>query len=138
MTDAQFAADGRQICESMGIGPDDTNLAAIPFGYSYGLGNLVAPLILQGTRILCISSALPHAIASDAVRHKPTVFPAVPPILKALVESDVAARSLASLRLVISAGSALPPEDRQGVCGEVRDPSARVLRNERDGRHLLR
>jgi len=110
VTHAQMAADGRQVCESMGIGPDDSNLAAIPLGYSYGLGNLVIPLISQGTRIICISGALPHAIASDAARFRPTVFPAVPPLLRALVESDLPAGSLSSLRLVISAGSPLAPE----------------------------
>jgi long-chain acyl-CoA synthetase len=110
VTHGQMEADGRQICASMGIGPQDANLAVIPLGYSYGLGNLVAPLILQGTRVICLSSSLPHAIASDARRLKPTVFPAVPPILRALVASDVTPRSLASLRLVISAGSPLSPE----------------------------
>ncbi|HEY5079658.1 MAG TPA: class I adenylate-forming enzyme family protein, partial [Opitutaceae bacterium] len=91
VTDRQLAADGRQICASMGIGPEDGSLAAIPLGYSYGLGNLVAPLLLQGSRVLCSSGALPQAIAADALRLRPTVFPAVPPLLHALVESDVPA-----------------------------------------------
>jgi len=110
VTDGQMAADGRQICESMGIGPADGNLAAIPLGYSYGLGNLVAPLLLQGSRVVCVSSTLPHALATDALRLKPTVFPAVPPLLGALVDSDVPARSLASIRLFISAGAPISPE----------------------------
>jgi acyl-coenzyme A synthetase/AMP-(fatty) acid ligase len=110
VTHAQMAADGRQVCASMGIGPHDANLAAIPLGYSYGLGNLVVPLIAQGTRVICSSSALPHSLAADAARFRPTVFPAVPPVLRALVESDVPARSLSSLRVVISAGSPLPGE----------------------------
>jgi acyl-coenzyme A synthetase/AMP-(fatty) acid ligase len=109
-THAQMEADGRQICRSMGIGPRDANLAAIPLGYSYGLGNLVLPLLLQGTRIICGSSPLPHAIASDACRYRPTVFPAVPSILRALAASDLAPKSLSSLRLVISAGSPVTPE----------------------------
>lgn len=118
VTHAQMAADGRQICESMGIGPGDANLAAIPLGYSYGLGNLVVPLIAQGTRIICLSSTLPHAIASDAARFKPTVFPAVPPILRALAASDLPDRSLSSLRVVISAGSPLAPEVARSFAGK--------------------
>lgn len=109
-THAQMEADGRQICVSMGIGPRDANLAAIPLGYSYGLGNLVVPLMVQGTSLICVSSALPHAIAADALAHAPTVFPAVPPILSALAASDLQRRSFSSLRLVISAGSPLSPE----------------------------
>ncbi len=118
VTHAQMAADGRQVCESMGIGPDDSNLAAIPFGYSYGLGNLVVPLIAQGTRIICISSVLPHAVATDAARYRPTVFPAVPPILRALAASDVAPRSMSSLRVVISAGSPLSPDVAGAFAGK--------------------
>jgi acyl-CoA synthetase (AMP-forming)/AMP-acid ligase II len=110
VTHAQLAADGRQICASMGIAAGDSSLAAIPFGYSYGLGNLVAPLLLQGSPVLCASGALPQAIAADALRLRPTVFPAVPPILRALCESDVPHGALSSLRLVISAGSPLAPE----------------------------
>jgi long-chain acyl-CoA synthetase len=108
-THAQMEADGRQICRSMGIRPGDSNLAVIPLGYSYGLGNLVLPLLAQGTRVVCLASALPQAIALDCMRLRPTVFPAVPPVLGALVESDVPRRAFRSVRLVISAGSPLAP-----------------------------
>jgi acyl-coenzyme A synthetase/AMP-(fatty) acid ligase len=109
-TAAQMVADGRQICATMGIRPGDSNLATIPFGYSYGLGNLVMPLLLQGTRIVCASSPLPHAIATDALRHRPTVLATVPPLLRALAASDLEKGSLDSIRLVVSAGSPLPEE----------------------------
>ncbi len=33
----------------MGIGADDINLACIPLSHSYALGNIVMPLLLQGT-----------------------------------------------------------------------------------------
>jgi long-chain acyl-CoA synthetase len=115
-THAQMAADGRQVCRSMGIGPRDANLAAIPLGYSYGLGSLVVPLLLQGTRVICASSALPHSLAADASRHRPTVFPAVPPILGALAASDIARAPLASLRLVVSAGSPIAPGVALSFC----------------------
>ena len=112
-THAQIAADGRQICATMGIGPADINLAAIPFGHSYGLGNLVVPLLLQGTAIVCNSCPFPQAIAADCREWRPTVFPAVPILLRSLSRADIRAGDLASLRLVISAGSRLSPEDAQ-------------------------
>ena len=34
-------ADGEQVCRGMDIRPDDVNFGLIPFGHSYGLGNLV-------------------------------------------------------------------------------------------------
>jgi acyl-coenzyme A synthetase/AMP-(fatty) acid ligase len=109
-THSQMVADGRQICRTMGIRSTDLNLAAIPLGYSYGLGNLVLPLLDQGTPLVCASSALPQALAAEITRFKPTVFPTVPPVLRALALSDVKARALSSLRLVISAGSPLAPD----------------------------
>jgi acyl-coenzyme A synthetase/AMP-(fatty) acid ligase len=109
-THAQMLADGRQVCASMGIGPGDLNLAVIPLGHSYGLGNLVVPLLAQGTPLLCAASPLPNALAADIARWRPTVFPAVPTLLRALVRSDLDPAQFASLRLVISAGTALPAE----------------------------
>jgi acyl-CoA synthetase (AMP-forming)/AMP-acid ligase II/enamine deaminase RidA (YjgF/YER057c/UK114 family) len=110
-THAQMVADGRQICASMAIGPQDVNLAAIPFGHSYGLGNLVIPLLVQGTALVCSPGPFPQAIAATCAAWRPSVFPAVPAILRALAQADVAASDLASLRLVISAGSFLAPAD---------------------------
>jgi long-chain acyl-CoA synthetase len=108
-TDAQMIADGRQVCSSMGITPADVNLGLVPFGHSYGLGNLVLPLLLQGTAIASGVAAMPHAIADAVARFRPTVFPAVPALLRALTLADVPRETLASLRTVISAGAPLEP-----------------------------
>lgn len=112
-SDAEMLADGRQICATMDIRPEDVNLAIVPFGHSYGLGNLVIPLLEQGTAALCVSAPLPHAIANDAQRWRPTVFPAVPALLRVLTLSGLPAEALASLRVVLSAGSALGAEVAQ-------------------------
>jgi len=107
-TDAQMLADGRQICGDMGIHSNDINLGMIPFGHSYGLGNLVVPLLSQGTSIVTGLPPFPQAIAAGIGRWLPTVFPAVPALLRALAEADVDPAMLGSLRTVISAGSELP------------------------------
>ena len=39
-SEAALVADTYHITEAMGIGPDDTQLAAIPLSHAYGLGNL--------------------------------------------------------------------------------------------------
>ena len=109
-TDEQMLADGRQICEGMDIRPDDINFGLIPFGHSYGLGNLVMPLLAQGTAIVCGAAAFPNAIAETVARWQPTIFPAVPALLRALANSEVSAAQLQSLRTVISAGAPLAPE----------------------------
>jgi acyl-coenzyme A synthetase/AMP-(fatty) acid ligase len=109
-THGQMLADGAQVCATMGITPDDVNLAVIPLGHSYALGNIVVPLLAQGTAVVCAGSPLPHVLETDTARWRPTVFPSVPTLLRALVRADVDPRAFASLRLVISAGAVLPPE----------------------------
>ena len=106
-TAGQLVADGRQVTATMGIGRRDQNYALIPLGHSYGLGNLTVPLLAQGVPLVCGSASLPHAIAADFARWRPTVFPGVPPVWRALAASDL---TLPSLRLGISAGAPLPPE----------------------------
>lgn len=109
-TAANMLADGRNICATMGIGPRDLNLAAIPLGHSYGLGNLVIPLLAQGTALACAASPLPQALAADFARWRPTVFPGVPAMWRALATAEIPPAALASLRTGISAGAPLPPE----------------------------
>lgn len=114
-TAAQLLADGRQVCASMGIGPDDRNLAAIPLGHSYGLGNVVIPLLTQGSPSITLSMPLPRLIAHAVATWKATVFPTVPALLRALLASDLPTEALRPVRLIVSAGAALPPATAQGV-----------------------
>ena len=124
-TEAEMAADGRQIMQTMGVEASDRNYAMIPLGHSYGLGNLIMPLILAGTEIVMGSAPYPQVVADEIHRYQCTVFPSVPPVLKALAHSDVAAESPGSLKRVISAGSPLPPE----VAREFLDRYGRRIHN---------
>lgn len=113
-TAAEMWADGDAVCRTMGITPDDLNLAIIPFGHSYGLGNLVVPLLAQGTPILLARAPLPRVVAEDVARWRPTVFPAVPALLRLLTQAELPVESLAPLRTIISAGARLDPEVAAG------------------------
>lgn len=105
-TGAQMLADGRQVLRGMRIGADDKNYALIPFGHSYGLGNLVLPLLAAGVPLLVGASPFPHAIAADFARERPSVFPGVPAVWRGLADANV---QLPGLRLAISAGAPLDP-----------------------------
>lgn len=109
-SDAELIADGQRIIKDMGIRPDDINMGVIPWGHSYGLGNIVVPLLIQGTIATWSPSPLPNEVIDSIEASKATVFPAVPALLKALVRSNCQSEQAASLRLVISAGSRLRPE----------------------------
>ena len=118
-------ADGRQVIRTMGIRAGDINLAAIPLGHSYGLGNLVMPLITQGTAMVCAGDYVPRQLLEWIERYRVTVLPAVPALLRVLAAlppkvavagprdgsppTAATAARLASLRTVISAGAVLTP-----------------------------
>ena len=105
-------ADGEHIIRTMGIRRDDRNLAIIPLGHSYGLGNLVMPLLMQGTTVVCAQAFVPRQILRLIDEHKITVLPTVPAILRALAQLEGVAKP-PSLRLVISAGAPLSAEVAQ-------------------------
>ena len=71
----------------MGIRGDDVNLAPIPLGHSYGLGNLVVPLWRRAALVTGVAAAAARhrgggrALAADGV-------PAVPALLRALATAD--------------------------------------------------
>jgi acyl-coenzyme A synthetase/AMP-(fatty) acid ligase len=101
-------ADGRNIIRTMGIRAGDTNLAAIPLGHSYGLGNLVLPLLMQGTAVVCAEDYLPRQLLEWIERYRVTVFPAVPALFRVLATLPAAGK-IDSLRTAISAGALLSP-----------------------------
>jgi len=107
-SDVEMMADARNVCSSMGIGPQDLNYAILEYPHSYALGNLILPLYLYGSAIVQSSSVFPQVIAAEINRWKVTVFPSAPQVLKALAQADVELGL--QLRTVISAGSRLDPE----------------------------
>lgn len=105
---SHLLADGKNICSSMGIKPTDRNLGLVPIGHSYGLGNLVMPLLLQGTALALAPGFVPAQISDWIRQHRLTVFPTVPAVLRILAQMPK--HPLKPLRLVISAGAPLAPE----------------------------
>jgi acyl-coenzyme A synthetase/AMP-(fatty) acid ligase len=93
----------------MGIRSNDRNLASIPLGHSYGLGNFMLPLILQGTPLVCATHFVPHQLIDWIRRYRITIFPSVPAIFRVLGSMPAKSR-LTPLRLAISAGAPLTAE----------------------------
>ena len=100
--------DGRHVIEAMAIRPDDVNLACIPLSHSYALGNVVMPLLLQGTTVALRPSFNPSQFVRDAEASAATVFPGVPFMFDRLRALDLD-RLPARLRLLITAGARIEP-----------------------------
>lgn len=105
----QLLADCTQICDTMGIGPDDRNFGVIPFSHSYGFSNLVTPLLVRGVPIVLSRDRMPQAMLDDLARARATVFPGMPVFYQAFSEMENPP-ALPKLRLCISAGAPLPLE----------------------------
>lgn len=107
--ETQLLADCRNICSTMGIGPNDINYGVIPFSHSYGFSNLITPLLYQGTKLVCSRDRLPRPIYEQILASEATVFPGTPALFHALSSLEETA-GLGKVRLCISAGAPLQPE----------------------------
>ncbi len=76
--EAHLINDGRHVMEGMGITGRDVNLGYIPLSHSYALGNIVMPLVLEGTAVALRPLFNPSSFADDVVATAATVFPGVP------------------------------------------------------------
>jgi long-chain acyl-CoA synthetase len=105
--ESHLLADGERIIAAMGIAAGDTQLAVIPLSHSYGFGNLVMPLLLQGTAMILRDSFVPSQVLVDAHRYQPRVFAGVPYMFNFMAANTPADGWPSSLRLLISAGARL-------------------------------
>jgi acyl-CoA synthetase (AMP-forming)/AMP-acid ligase II len=99
--------DGERIVAGMGIGGTAPQIAVIPLSHSYGLGNLVLPLLLQGTPIVLRDAFLPQQMIADARAVGAAALPGVPFMFAHVLSNPPAGGWPPSLRLLISAGAPL-------------------------------
>ena len=99
-----LVSDGRHVIDAMGIGPDDINLACIPLSHSYALGNIVMPLLLQGTAVALRQGFNPLKFVDDVRAAGATVFPGVPFMFHRFRSQQID-HLPATLRLLITAGA---------------------------------
>ena len=100
--------DGRHIIEAMGITRADVNFGCIPLSHSYGLGNLVMPLLWQGTSVALRRSFNPAQFVEDVAVSQATIFPGVPFVFERMKALGLTSLPV-SLRLLITAGARIDP-----------------------------
>ncbi len=97
--------DGRHVIAAMGIEPTDINYTCIPLSHSYAIGNIVMPLLWQGTRVALRPSFNPAQFLRDVADSGATVFPGVPFMFERIKSLEPIDPLPASLRLLITAGA---------------------------------
>jgi amino acid adenylation domain-containing protein len=88
----------------------DIVLNALPLSFDYGLYQLFMTIIFGGTLILEKSFAFPAAILNQIEKYEVTGFPGVPTIFSLLLQMDLNAFDLSSLRYITNTAAALPPD----------------------------
>ena len=109
--ESHLIADAESIMLAMGIEPNDVQIAAIPLSHSYAIGNLVMPLLLEGTALVLRESFVPRHLPADARESGARVFPAVPFMFQYFNEHPPAGGWPACLQCLISAGASLDAAD---------------------------
>jgi benzoate-CoA ligase family protein len=91
--------------------PGDLTVAVpkLFFGYATGT-NLMFPFAVGATTVLFKERATPKKLFELIARQGATVLTSVPTMINKMVQAAGSLRSLAPLRVCISAGEALPPE----------------------------
>ena len=133
----QLLADCIQICDTMGIGPDDLNFGVIPLSHSYGFSNVVTPLLVRGVRVVLSRDRMPRAMLDDLARTGATVFPGMPVFYQAFCEMErrTLAAEIAALHF---GGRAVAARSRAEVSREIPSLDPFVLRVVGVRRDLLR
>ncbi|WP_433755695.1 benzoate-CoA ligase family protein [Nocardia sp. CA-135398] len=95
--------------QTLKIRSDDICLSVAKLFFAYGIGNsLFFPLAAGATSLLMPSRPTPESIGARLAEGRPTLFFAVPTFYATMVNSALPADALASVRLGVSAGEALP------------------------------
>ncbi len=106
-SEANLIADVDHITTAMGIRPDDVQLAATPLSHAYALGNLVLPVIWQGTAMVLRDGFVPHRLVDDVAAHGVRVWPGVPFMFEHVLQHPPAGGLPPCLEQLVSAGAPL-------------------------------
>ncbi len=98
--------------ETLEIGEDDVCFSAAKLFFAYGLGNAMTfPLWVGGTAVLSDRRPSPEMTFEMIERFKPTIYFGVPTLFAATLQAlEDSEPDLSSLRIVFSAGEALPAD----------------------------
>ncbi len=87
---------------------DDVILSVLPLAFVYGLGQVFTAFRVGATVVLENSMMYPAEVLQHAAEEKATGIPFVPTIAAILLQCDLDAFDLSSLRYMTNAGAALP------------------------------
>jgi amino acid adenylation domain-containing protein len=97
---------------------DDIILNCLPLSFDYGLYQPLMVFKFGGTLVLERSFMFPAAILRKMEKERVTGFPGVPTIFSLLLQMDLSAYDLSSLRYVTNTAAALPVSHIERLCAK--------------------
>jgi acyl-CoA synthetase (AMP-forming)/AMP-acid ligase II len=97
---------------------EDIVLNCLPLSFDYGLYQPLMVFKFGGTLVLERSFMFPTAIVKKIEKERVTGFPAVPTIFSILLQMDLSAYDLSSLRYISNTAAALPVSHIERVCAK--------------------
>ncbi|WP_329579058.1 long-chain-fatty-acid--CoA ligase [Streptomyces sp. NBC_01361] len=94
----------------IGFVDDDIVIAVLPMFHVFGLSSVLNAAVRFGTTMVLVPRFEPGAVIDAIERHGATIFPGVPTMYVALLNAAAGERDLASLRVGVSGGAAIPGE----------------------------
>ena len=95
---------------------DDIVLNCLPLSFDYGLYQPLMVFKVGGTLVLERSFMFPAAILKKMEKERVTGFPGVPTIFSLLLQMDLSAYDLSSLRYITNTAAALPVSHIERLC----------------------
>ena len=127
LSHSSFVTAGVQVGAWIGLGPDDTILAALPIFHGFGLAALVNAGLLNNCRVLLVPVFTPETTADLIRKKRPTLMAGVPTLYEALIRNPALQDAdLSSLRAAFSGADSLPEPVRLGFEKLVADRGGHV------------
>ncbi len=99
--------------------PDDIVLNSLPLSFDYGLYQPLMVFKFGGTLVLERSFMFPAAILKKMEKERVTGFPGVPTIFALLLQMNLDAHDLSSLRYITNTAASLPVSHIERLCAQL-------------------
>jgi long-chain acyl-CoA synthetase len=110
LTEANLAAEARNLVATLGITDTDRILAPVPLSHSYGFDLGLLPVVAAGACTVVRRSFIPREILGELARAQTSVFLGVPSMYRILAETPPAAvPDLSHVRYLLSCTAPLLP-----------------------------
>ncbi len=116
---------------------NDIVLNCLPLSFDYGLFQPLMVFKFGGTLVLERSFMFPTSVFKKMEKERVTGFPAVPTIFSVLLQMDLSAYDLSSLRYITNTAAALPVSHIERVCAKFPQASLYSMYGQTECKRIL-